>query len=107
MNAHYEVTAIASEGYRHEDIRKREGIRTIPLRIERKISLGADIVSLYRLYRLFKKEKPFIVHSITPKAGLLSMMAAYLAGRTPSNAHLYGPNFSYTDRTDEKIAHFF
>ena len=88
MNAHYEVTAIASEGHRHEDIREREGIRTIPIRIERKINLGADILSLYRLYRLFKKEKPFIVHSITPKAGLLSMMAAYLAG-VPHRMHTF------------------
>ena len=88
MNAHYEVTAIASEGYRHEYIREKEGVRTIPIRIERKINLGADIVSLYKLYRLFKKEKPFIVHSITPKAGLLSMMAAYLAG-VPHRMHTF------------------
>ena len=88
MNEHYEVTAIASDGYRHKDIQEREGITTIPIRIDRKINLWADFVSLYKLYRTFKKEKPFIVHSLTPKAGLLSMMAAYLAG-VPHRMHTF------------------
>lgn len=38
------------------------------------------MVCLWKLYSLFKKEKPDIVHSHTPKAGLLSMWAAKLAG---------------------------
>jgi glycosyltransferase involved in cell wall biosynthesis len=35
-----------------------------------------DFKSLIQLIRLFKKEKPDIVHSHTPKAGLLAMLAA-------------------------------
>ena len=88
MNQYYSVTGIASEGPNHDVIRKNEGVRTISLRINRKINLLQDIVSLYELYRLFKREKPFIVHSLTPKAGLLSMTAAYLAG-VPHRLHTF------------------
>jgi len=88
MNAHYEVTAIASDGTNHKLIQEREGVRTIPVRINRKINVFEDVVSLYKLYRIFKKEKPFIVHSLTPKAGLLSMSAAYFAG-VPHRMHTF------------------
>ncbi len=88
MNEYYDVTGIASEGYQHQNIRDNEGIETIPVRINRKIDVGEDIVSLYKLYRIFKKEKPYIVHSLTPKAGLLSMTAAYLAG-VPHRMHTF------------------
>jgi len=88
MNEYYDVTGIASDGINHQVIRDNEGVRTIPVRINRKINLGEDIVSLYTLYRIFRKEKPFIVHSLTPKAGLLSMMAAYLAG-VPHRMHTF------------------
>ena len=88
MNEFYDVTGIASEGTSHQVIRDNEGVRTIPVRINRKINVIEDIVSLYTLYTLFKKEKPFIVHSLTPKAGLLSMIAAYLA-RVPHRMHTF------------------
>jgi glycosyltransferase involved in cell wall biosynthesis len=88
MNSYYEVVGVASDDPNHEIIRKEEGIRTIPLKISRRINFFQDVVSLFKLYFLFKKEKPFIVHSITPKAGLLSMIAAYLAG-VPHRLHTF------------------
>jgi len=88
MNTYYDVTGIASNGPHHKAIQENEGIRTVQVRINRKINILEDIVSLYTLYRLFKKEKPFIVHSLTPKAGLLSMMAAYLSG-VPHRMHTF------------------
>lgn len=50
--------------------------------MQRGMSPFKDIVSLVKLYLVFKKEKPQIVHSITPKAGLLCMLAAKFAGGT-------------------------
>ena len=88
MDQHYDVTGIASKGFQHDTVRKDEGIRTIPVQINRKINVFEDIVSLFKLYKLFRKEKPFIVHSLTPKAGLLSMMAAYFA-RVPHRMHTF------------------
>ena len=46
------------------------------------------MVSLLRLFRIFRKERPDMVHSITPKAGLLSMAAAWLA-RVPVRVHTF------------------
>lgn len=88
MNNHYEVVGVGSEGSQRKYLEEDEGIRTIVVNIDRKINIGADLVSLYKLYHVFRKEKPFIVHSITPKAGLLSMTAGYLAG-VPHRLHTF------------------
>ncbi len=74
------MTAISGAGKDLDEVQQREGVKTQPISIERQISPFKDLVSLYKLYCYFKKEKPDIVHSITPKAGLLSMVAAKLAG---------------------------
>lgn len=84
----YDVVAVSGEDNHLENVRNREKVRTINVSIQRQISPLKDIISLYKLYRVFKKEKPFIVHSITPKAGLLSMTAAYFAG-VPHRIHTF------------------
>jgi glycosyltransferase involved in cell wall biosynthesis len=48
--------------------------------IKRKISLSKDLIALSILYSIFKKYRFDIVHSVTPKAGLLCMTAGALAG---------------------------
>lgn len=88
LNTHFEIIGVGSGIGSSKQLAMDEGIKTIPLRIERKISPVQDLRSLYKLYRLFRKEKPFMVHSITPKAGLLSMLAAYFAG-VPNRAHTF------------------
>ncbi|MGS0527569.1 glycosyltransferase [Zobellia nedashkovskayae] len=88
MNNHFDVTGVASEGSQHNSLRDNEGVKTIIVNIDRRINLLADIKSLYQLFILFRKEKPFIIHSITPKAGLLSMVAGYLAG-VPHRLHTF------------------
>jgi len=54
----------------------------------RQISFLNDLKTLWKTYLYLKKIKPDIVHSITPKAGLISMMAAYFA-RVPIRMHTY------------------
>ena len=88
LNDYYEVVGVASHGKGLKRLSKEQGIRTIPVNIERTIHPAKDLFSLFKLYRLFKNEKPFMVHSITPKAGLLSMMAAYFA-RVPRRVHTF------------------
>ena len=58
---------------------EREGIPTtlIP-HLVRPISLGNDLRALSELIRLFRREKPDIVHANTPKASLLGMVAAWI-----------------------------
>jgi len=89
LNNYYEVIGVASPDREvHEKISEREGIRMIELEIERRISLFRDLRSLIKLYLLFRKEKPYIVHSLTPKAGLLSMLAAW-AAKVPVRIHTF------------------
>ena len=79
LSQEYDVVALSSPDPELEDIRKREGVRTVGVPMRRKIGPFHDLVSLLRLFRIFRKERPDMVHSITPKAGLLSMAAAWLA----------------------------
>jgi len=89
LNNYYEVVGVASPDKEiHKKISEREGIRTIELNIERRISLLKDLKALINLYILFRKEKPDIVHSLTPKAGLLSMIAALIA-KVPVRIHTF------------------
>lgn len=81
MNEHgFEVIMVSADGKEKEAVIKNEGCRHQVISMTRKITPFADLRSLWQLYRFFKKEKPDIVHSHTPKAGLLSMLAARLAG---------------------------
>jgi glycosyltransferase involved in cell wall biosynthesis len=88
LNKHFELIAVASPGIDLDEVARREGVASKGITIARNISLGQDIKSLWALYRYFKKEKPAIVHSITPKAGLLAMTAAYFA-RVPVRMHTF------------------
>lgn len=88
LNQHFEVVAVSGEDEHLREVAEREQLRTIPLTMQRAIRPLHDLVALWKLYRLFKKERPQIVHSITPKAGLLSMVAAKMAG-VPIRMHTF------------------
>lgn len=76
----FEVIMVSSEGKEWPDLLTNEGCEHRVLPMAREIAPFRDLRSLWRLYRLIKKEKPDIVHSHTPKAGLLAMLAAKFAG---------------------------
>lgn len=84
----YEVVALSSPGEALDEIREREKVRTIAVAMQRHISPVNDLRSLWKLIRVFRKEKPDMVHSMTPKAGLLCMMAAWVC-RVPVRIHTF------------------
>nr|WP_255510563.1 glycosyltransferase family 4 protein [Flavobacterium sp. GSA192] len=88
LNQNYEVIAVSGKDEHLNTVAEREKVRTISVQMQRNISPLKDLISLWKLYVVFKKEKPQIVHSITPKAGLLSMIAAKLAG-VPVRIHTF------------------
>lgn len=88
LNEHFEVTAISGKGRDLDIVEQREGVKVQPVEMQREISLIKDLKSLGYLYHYFRKEKPDIIHSITPKAGLLSMVAGKLAG-VPVRMHTF------------------
>ncbi len=80
--------AVSSHGKELPIIAQREGVKTIAVDMERHMAPFKDLVSLFKLIKVFRKERPHMVHSITPKAGLLSMMAAKIA-RVPVRLHTF------------------
>lgn len=88
LNQFFDVKAVSGFNADLEIVKQREGVPIFDLKMERKIAPFKDVISLIKLYLLFKKEKPTIVHSITPKAGLLSMIAAKYAG-VPIRMHTF------------------
>lgn len=88
LSERYDVIALSSPDEYLDNVRQREGVRCVEVPMERQISFFKDVASLWRLYRVFRKEKPRMVHSMTPKAGLLCMMAAWLA-RVPVRVHTF------------------
>ena len=83
------MIAISSpDGNQLESFGKSEGIRTISVPMSRHISVIKDFQSLILMIRVLHKEKPDIVHSMTPKAGMISMMAAWLT-RVPIRIHTF------------------
>ena len=86
MSDTYEVIAVSSNGEMLNEVKLHEGVKVIPINMSRTISPFKDIKALIQLYFLFKKEKPLIVHTHTPKAGILGMIAAKIAG-VPNRLH--------------------
>jgi glycosyltransferase involved in cell wall biosynthesis len=76
----FDVIMISSEGKEWPDLIKNEGCDHRIVHMTRKMTPFTDLKSLWQLYKLFRKEKPDIIHSHTPKAGLLTMLAAKMAG---------------------------
>lgn len=75
----YDVRIVTSPGPEVSKIKKREEVDIYEIDMKRKISLFSDLISLYKLTKLFIGIRPEIVHSFTPKAGLLAMLAAFFS----------------------------
>ena len=88
LNQFFDVLAVSGYDADLETVKNREGVSIVSVAMKRSIAPFQDLISLYRLYKLFKKERPTIVHSITPKAGLLSMVAAKYAN-VPVRIHTF------------------
>ena len=80
MNRHFEVTAVSAHDEELKEVAARYGVKHAHVEMTREISPLQDLKSLWAFYRLCKKEKPLIVHSHTPKAGIVGMLGAKLAG---------------------------
>lgn len=77
MQKHFDITLIVNSP-QNPSFRKIVKVKIIHLNILRRISLIHDIKCLFILAFIFIKYRPNAVHSITPKAGLLAMLASFL-----------------------------
>ena len=86
MNNFFHVIAVSSNKEKLKKYGISESVDTYHLDLTRKITPFRDLLSLIRLYKFLKREKPFIVHTHTPKAGIVGMLASYLAN-VPHRLH--------------------
>lgn len=86
MNQFYEVTAVSAHQEELQCVAEKYGVKSHCVEMTRTISPFKDIAAVWNLYQFLRKEKPFIVHSHTPKAGIVGMMAAWFAG-VPNRFH--------------------
>ena len=82
----FDVKGVSSEGEELKEVRENEGIVMKAINMSRKITPFQDLKSLWEMWNFLRKEKPQIVHTHTPKAGIIGMLAARLAG-VPHRLH--------------------
>lgn len=84
----YDIVVVSNPDEALERMSHLPGVRTIGIPMQRHIAPLSDLRSLWRMYRLMRRERPWLVHSMTPKAGLICMLAARLAG-VPNRMHTF------------------
>ncbi len=80
MNTHFDVTAVSADEQELKRVASKYGVAHHHVEMTRAITPLKDLAAVWKFYRFLRKEKPEMVHSHTPKAGLVGMMAAYFAG---------------------------
>ncbi|WP_284651817.1 glycosyltransferase family 4 protein [Flavobacterium terrisoli] len=86
MNSFYDVVAVSSEKEYLEKVGDKEKVKTFHLELTRKITPVKDLIAVIKLFVFLRRERPLIVHTHTPKAGIIGMLAAVLAG-VPNRLH--------------------
>ena len=86
MSDYYDVTAVSSDKDQLEKYGLKNNTNIFHLDLTRKITPIKDFKAILRFYKFLRKEKPYIVHSHTPKAGLIAMVSSYFAG-VPNRLH--------------------
>ena len=84
----YDMVAVTSSGPELDELRDKDGFHCVAVPMERHISIVNDLKSLIRMISVFRKEKPQVVHSMTPKAGMICMVAAWLT-HVPVRIHTF------------------
>jgi len=86
MSTYYDVIAVSSDKEKLEKLGASQEVTVFPLEMTRKITPLKDLLAVIKLFLYLKKTKPLLVHSHTPKAGIVAMLAAKLSG-VPHRLH--------------------
>lgn len=84
----YDVTLISNGFEQDFSTLLNENVRYVHVNIARKISLWLDMFALFHLYKVFRKNRFDVVHSLMPKTALLAMLAAFFAC-VPKRIHTF------------------
>lgn len=86
LSKFYDVKLVTSSSTLNSTISEFEGVKIKDIEMTRQITPMLDLKALYKLYKYISYEKPNMVYTFTPKAGLLGMAASFLA-RVPVRIH--------------------
>ena len=86
FSKHFDITLVSSDKNKLKEIANNQGVDYFPLGLTRKITPLQDLLCLIRFTFFLRKVKPHIVHTHTPKAGVIGMIAAYIV-RVPVRMH--------------------
>lgn len=75
----FKVIAVSANGKEVDELKLQESCDHFIIPLTRNINPIQDIICIIKLTKYLKKIKPTIVHTHTPKAGFVGMMAAYIA----------------------------
>jgi glycosyltransferase involved in cell wall biosynthesis len=76
----FDVTMMSADGPEVKEVIEKEKCAFHPLPLQRTITPLKDLACIWYLFRWLKKQKPAIIHSETPKAGLVAMISGWMAG---------------------------
>jgi glycosyltransferase involved in cell wall biosynthesis len=88
QNSDFEVIAVSKKSLNLNLITSQESVLTRGIYMTRGINPLVDVVSLFQMVYLILKYRPYIIHSHTPKAGFISMLAGCIC-RTPVRIHTF------------------
>ncbi len=88
LSRHFHVELATSPSESFSKVGRNEGLVVHLVPMKRGISVLKDLVSVFRMMRVLHRVRPALVHSYTPKAGLVTMLAAWLC-RVPVRVHTF------------------
>jgi glycosyltransferase involved in cell wall biosynthesis len=88
LRGFFDVTLVSTDDGRLVEFGRLEGVKTYHIPMVRGINPFADLHSVFRMVGLLCRSKPDVVHSYTPKAGLVSMLSGWIC-RVPIRVHTF------------------
>jgi glycosyltransferase involved in cell wall biosynthesis len=88
LGQYFDVSLVSSPGRNVKAIGQNEGLDIFQVPMVRGISVFKDLMSVFRMAVLLRRVKPILLHSYTPKAGLVCMLAGWLC-RVPIRIHTF------------------
>jgi glycosyltransferase involved in cell wall biosynthesis len=88
LTEHFAVSIISSPDEELKQVEITENVPTYSVAMQRGISPLNDLISLFKMIKQLRNLKPEIVHSYTPKAGLITMLAG-ITCRVPIRVHTF------------------
>lgn len=88
LNQHFDVSLVSSPAEGLSEIAVRQGVEVHPVPMKRGINPLYDLYSLFCMALTLRRIRPDLIHSYTPKAGLIAMLTGWLC-RVPVRVHTF------------------